>query len=159
MLRLSLVAVPVKAYPAASSTEAIHFNQLHADCGQRIAYEKHCPAHGAVDAAEIVKGYQYAPGQYVVIEASELESLRSAKDKVALAGTVRGCPRHRSPGVLRPLFVLVAGMPGGAAALLAVGASHARARQVGRGTSRHVRPSASRGRASARPNLGDGRAA
>jgi len=81
MLRLSLVTVPVKAYPAASSTEAVHFNQLHADCGQRIAYEKHCPAHGAVDAAEIVKGYQYAPGQYVVIEASELECLRSAKDK------------------------------------------------------------------------------
>ena len=81
MLRLSLVAVPVKAYPAASSSEAIHFNQLHADCGQRIAYEKRCPVHGAVEAAEIVKGYQYAPGQYVVIDAEELESLRSAKDK------------------------------------------------------------------------------
>jgi DNA end-binding protein Ku len=81
MLRLSLVAVPVKAYPAVSSSEAFHFNQLHADCGHRIAYEKRCPVHGAVEAAEIVKGYQYAPGQYVVIEADELESLRSAKDK------------------------------------------------------------------------------
>lgn len=81
MLRLSLVAVPVKAYPAASSSEAVHFNQLHADCGQRIAYEKRCPVHGVVEAAEIVKGYQYAPGQYVVIDADELESLRSAQDK------------------------------------------------------------------------------
>ena len=81
MLRLSLVAVPVKAYPATSSSDGIHFNQLHADCGQRIAYEKRCPVHGAVDAAEIVKGYQYASGQYVVIEAEELESLRSARDK------------------------------------------------------------------------------
>ena len=43
MLRLSLVAVPVKAYPATSSSDAIHFNQLHADCGERIAYEKRCP--------------------------------------------------------------------------------------------------------------------
>jgi len=81
MLRLSLVAVPVKAYPATSSSDGIHFNQLHADCGQRIAYEKRCPVHGAVDAAEIVKGYQYASGQYVVIEAEELEALRSARDK------------------------------------------------------------------------------
>jgi DNA end-binding protein Ku len=78
---LSLVAVPVKAYPATSSSDAIHFNQLHADCGERIAYEKRCPVHGAVEAAEIVKGYQYATGQYVIIEAEELESLRSAREK------------------------------------------------------------------------------
>jgi DNA end-binding protein Ku len=81
ILRLSLVAVPVKAYPATSSSDAIHFNQLHADCGQRIAYEKRCPVHGAVEAAEIVKGYQYANGQYVIIDAEELESLRSAREK------------------------------------------------------------------------------
>lgn len=81
MLRLSLVTVPVKAYPAVSSSETTHFNQLHADCGQRIAYEKHCPIHGRVENAEIAKGYQYAPGQYVVIDAAELESLRSAKDR------------------------------------------------------------------------------
>lgn len=81
ILRLSLVAVPVKAYPATSSSDSIHFNQLHADCGQRIAYEKRCPVHGAVEAAEIVKGYQYASGQYVIIDAEELESLRSARDK------------------------------------------------------------------------------
>ncbi len=81
LLRLSLVAVPVKAYPATSSSDAIHFNQLHADCGERIAYEKRCPVHGTVEAAEIVKGYQYATGQYVIIEAEELESLRSAREK------------------------------------------------------------------------------
>src|ERR1700686_2890085 len=68
LLRLSLVAVPVKAYPALSSAAAIHFNQLHADCGQRIHYQKHCPVHGAVEAADIVRGYQYAPDQYVVVE-------------------------------------------------------------------------------------------
>ena len=50
LLRLSLVAVPVKAYPATSSSDAIHFHQLHADCGQRITYEKRCPLHGVVEA-------------------------------------------------------------------------------------------------------------
>src|SRR5882724_1300816 len=48
LLKVSLVAVPVKAYPAAISSQETHFNQLHAGCGQRIRYEKHCPLHGKV---------------------------------------------------------------------------------------------------------------
>jgi DNA end-binding protein Ku len=81
LLRLSLVAVPVKAYPAVGTSATPHFNQLHAECGQRIRYEKRCPQHGPVDAAAIVRGYPYAPDQYVVIEGEELEKLRPAKDK------------------------------------------------------------------------------
>lgn len=56
-------------------------NQLHADCGQRIRYEKHCPKHGKVDGAAIVSGYEYAAGQYVVIDEDEIERLRPARDK------------------------------------------------------------------------------
>jgi DNA end-binding protein Ku len=82
LLRISLVAVPVKAYPALSSSgTASHFHFLHADCGQRISYHKHCPQHGAVSAEAIVRGYEYAPGQYVTMEAEELEQLRPARDK------------------------------------------------------------------------------
>ena len=81
LLRLSLVVVPVKAYPATTTSSGIHFNQLHANCGQRVKYEKHCPVHGAVEAAEIVRGYQYAPDQYVVVEPEELDKIRPAKDK------------------------------------------------------------------------------
>ena len=80
-LRLSLVVVPVKAYPAVSTTETISFNQLHADCGQRIQYQKLCPQHGKVEAEAIVRGYQYAPDQYVVVETAELDNLRPAKDQ------------------------------------------------------------------------------
>lgn len=81
LLQLSLVSVPVKAYPAVSTSDAVHFNQLHADCGQRIRYEKRCPVHGAVDAAAIVKGYPYARDQYVVVEPAELDKLRPAQDR------------------------------------------------------------------------------
>ena len=81
LLRFSLVAVPVKAYPAVSTTEEVHLNQLHRDCGQRIRYEKHCPTHGKVEADAIVRGYQYAPDQYVMIEPEELENIRPVKDK------------------------------------------------------------------------------
>ena len=84
ILQVSLVAVPVKAYPATSTTDTIRFNQLHAGCGQRIRYEKHCPTHGKVEAAAIVKGYPYAPDQYVVVEDSELERLRPPKEKALL---------------------------------------------------------------------------
>jgi DNA end-binding protein Ku len=81
LLRLSLVAVPVKAYPTRSSTAGVHFHQLHADCGQRINHQKRCPVHGPVENAAIVRGYQYARDQYVVVEPEELEKVRPAKDK------------------------------------------------------------------------------
>ena len=75
-LRLSLVCVPVKAYPAAvSGGGEIRFHQLHADCGCRIQYQKRCPQHGQVASDDIVSGYQHAQDQYVVIEAAELENL------------------------------------------------------------------------------------
>ncbi|MGE3806361.1 MAG: Ku protein [Gemmataceae bacterium] len=81
MLQFGLVAVPVKAYSVTRSAPSIHLNQLHADCGQRIRYEKHCPQHGKVDGAAIVSGYEYAAGQYVVIDEEEIEQLRTAQDK------------------------------------------------------------------------------
>ena len=81
LLQFSLVSIPVKAYPAVSSSETVHFNQLHADCGQRIRYEKRCPVHGPIEAAAIVKGYPYAPDHYVVVEPAELDRLRPARDR------------------------------------------------------------------------------
>ena len=81
LLRLSLVAVPVKAYAATTSGPEVRFNQLHANCGQRIRYEKRCPVHGKVDAAAIVSGYPVAPDRYVVVDESELEKLRPAQDR------------------------------------------------------------------------------
>jgi DNA end-binding protein Ku len=81
VLRLSLVAVPIKAYPAASTSQQVHFNQLHAGCGQRIRYEKHCPSHGKVEVGAIVSGYAYAPDQYVVIDQAELEPLRPPQER------------------------------------------------------------------------------
>jgi DNA end-binding protein Ku len=81
LLRLSLVAVPVKAYPAVATSEAIHLHQLHRACGQRIRYQKHCPLHGQVEADQIVKGCEYAPDQYALVEPEELENIRPEKDK------------------------------------------------------------------------------
>ena len=79
-LRLSLVSVPVKGYSAGLSGGAIRLNQLHAECHNRIKYQKTCPIHGPVSNDEIVSGYEYAKGQFVVIDPAELKQLRSEAD-------------------------------------------------------------------------------
>ncbi|MBI3407624.1 MAG: hypothetical protein HY040_04620 [Planctomycetes bacterium] len=60
---------------------AIEFNQLHARCGHRIQYHKTCPVHGKVEAADIVRGFCYAPDHYLEIEPAKLDKLRPVKDK------------------------------------------------------------------------------
>ncbi len=81
-LRLSLVWVPVKAYPASvSGGGRPQFHQLHADCHCRIRYQKTCPQHGEVDSEAIVSGYQYARDQYLVLEPAELERLPSQHER------------------------------------------------------------------------------
>jgi DNA end-binding protein Ku len=84
LLRLSLVSVPVKAYPAVTSTATSPFHLLHAACGQRIRYAKNCPQHGPVESDAIVRGYEYAPDQFVVVEAEELNRLRPVKDRALI---------------------------------------------------------------------------
>ena len=112
LLRFSLVAVPIKAYPAHTASDAISFNQLHAGCGERIRYQKHCPVHGQVDGEEIAKGYQYAPDQYVIVESSELEQLRPAKEK-ALSLEQFVDPQQIDPVVFsgRTLYLVPDGLP------------------------------------------------
>ena len=76
-LRVSLVSVPVRAYTAAATGGGrISLNQLHAECHSRIRYQKVCPIHGEISNDEIVSGYEYAKGQYVVVDPEEIESIR-----------------------------------------------------------------------------------
>jgi DNA end-binding protein Ku len=81
LLQLGLVGIPIKAFPAVRTREVSHFHQLHASCGERIRYAKQCPVHGPVDAAAIVKGYEYGPGQHLVLEPEDLDPLRPAQDR------------------------------------------------------------------------------
>jgi DNA end-binding protein Ku len=81
-LKISLVSIPVKAYTASSGSGAkITLNQLHDKCNSRIQYKKTCPIHGEVPSEEIVSGYEYQKGQYVIIDTDEIEKLRSERDK------------------------------------------------------------------------------
>jgi len=75
-IRLALVALPVKLYSALDSKEKISFNQIHEPSKQRIRYEKVAPGVGAVDKDEIVKGYEYQKGRYVLFSDEEFEALK-----------------------------------------------------------------------------------
>lgn len=77
-LRFSLISVPVKAFTAAAGGQNdIGFNLLHKGCNSRIRYKKVCPIHGEVEQREIVSGYEYSKGKYVVLEPEELSKLKS----------------------------------------------------------------------------------
>jgi len=91
-IQFSLVSVPVKAYTAAVSGGggAPSLNQLHKDCNSRIQYKKTCPIHGEVPNDQIVSGYQFADGQYVVIDTDELQKLRpKAAKSINIAAFVK----------------------------------------------------------------------
>ena len=75
-LKLSLVSCPVRLYPASSTSERISFNQLHKDTHNRINMKAVDPELGLVDRADLVKGYEYEDKQYIIIEESDLESVR-----------------------------------------------------------------------------------
>jgi DNA end-binding protein Ku len=98
-LKLSLVSVPVKAYTAtASGGGEVRLNQLHAECHSRINYKKSCPVHGEVSGEQIVSGYEYSKGQYVVIDTDELDKLRTEDDKAINVDT------FVAPDELDPVF-------------------------------------------------------
>lgn len=80
-LKLSLVNVPVRMYPAARS-ESLSFNQIHKVCGTRIKYDKRCPTcNCSVGNDELVKGYEFAKDQYVILDPEDFNKVRLESTK------------------------------------------------------------------------------
>ncbi len=80
-LKLSLVNIPVRMY-AATSTQSLSFNQLHVKCNTRIKYDKRCPTcEVSVPNEEIVKGYEYAKDQYVIVSEEDFAKVRLESNK------------------------------------------------------------------------------
>lgn len=75
-LRLALVSVPVKIYPATASGARISFHQVHKPSGKRIRYQKIVPGVGPVEADDIVSGYELENGRYVLLEPEEIDELK-----------------------------------------------------------------------------------
>jgi DNA end-binding protein Ku len=84
-LAFGLVAIPVKIYSTGEPSHEIHFHMIHAGCGERLYQQYVCPAHGAVERAEIAKGYEITKGHVVELSTSELRALDAvASDEIAI---------------------------------------------------------------------------
>jgi DNA end-binding protein Ku len=80
-IRLALVSIPVELFSATKSGGGIAFNQIHEPSGKRVKYEKTVPGLGPVDPADIIKGYEYEKGHYVLLDEKEIESVRLESKK------------------------------------------------------------------------------
>lgn len=75
-IRLALVSIPVEIFTATRTGARIAFNQIHEPSGQRIKYEKTVPGIGPVDIDDIVRGFEYAKGEYVLLDDKEIEGVK-----------------------------------------------------------------------------------
>ena len=75
-ISFGLVTVPVKLYSTGESSSGIQLNMLHGKCGTRLKQQYICPTDNeVVGRDEMVKGYEYAKGQYVLFSDEELKAL------------------------------------------------------------------------------------
>jgi DNA end-binding protein Ku len=82
-MKISLVNIPVRVFPATDSAATISFNQLHAECQTRIQQKRWCPrCEREVPMSEIVKGYEFEKGRYVVMSEEDIAKVRPESTRV-----------------------------------------------------------------------------
>ena len=82
-LKISLVNIPVKVFPATDAAATLSFNQLHAECQTRIQQKRWCPhCQREVPNTDIVKGYEFEKGRYVVVDETDIEKVRVESTRV-----------------------------------------------------------------------------
>ena len=82
-IKVSLVNIPVKVYPATEASATISFNQLHAACQTKIQQKKWCPkCEIELTQADIVKGYQFEKNRWVVIEEEDVAKVKTESTKI-----------------------------------------------------------------------------
>jgi DNA end-binding protein Ku len=82
-LKISLVNIPVKVFPATDAGATLSFNQLHAECQTRIQQKRWCPqCQREVPNTDIVKGYEFEKGRYVLVGDEDLDKVRVESTRV-----------------------------------------------------------------------------
>jgi DNA end-binding protein Ku len=82
-LKVSLVNIPIKVFPATETAGSISFNQLHAECQTRIQQKRWCPhCNREVANTELVKGFEFEKGRYVVLSEDDIEKVRPESTRV-----------------------------------------------------------------------------
>lgn len=75
-IRLSLVSIPVELFSAARTGAKPSFRQIHEPTGKPIHYEKVVAGVGPVDKDEIIKGFEYEKGDYVLLTDDEIDAVK-----------------------------------------------------------------------------------
>ena len=74
-INFGLVNIPI-GLAVAQQRQDVAFRTLHRECGTPIKQKRYCPTHERdVEADELVKGWEFSKGQFVVVEDSDLESV------------------------------------------------------------------------------------
>lgn len=91
-LRLSLVSIPVEMFSATKRGASISFRQIHEPSGKPVHYQKVVEGVGPVDADEIMKGYEYEPDNFVLLEPEEIDAVKlETKKTLELVQFVGAC--------------------------------------------------------------------
>jgi DNA end-binding protein Ku len=99
-LKISLVNIPIQVYPATEAAAALSFNQLHGECQTRIQQRKWCAKCGReVPNSEIVKGYEFERGRYVVLNDEDFDAVRPDSTRVI------DLVQFADAGALDPMYV------------------------------------------------------
>lgn len=80
-IRLALVSIPVEIYSATKSGAQVSFKQIHEPSGKPIHYEKVVTGLGPVDTDEIMKGFEYEKGNFVLLEQDEIDAVKLESKK------------------------------------------------------------------------------
>ena len=76
-VRFSLVTIPIQVFSAIEKSNDISFKQLHKGDHGKVKYKKVCSAcEEEVPYGDIVKGYEYEPDQFVILEKEEFDSIK-----------------------------------------------------------------------------------
>ena len=77
------MTIPIRVYSAIDQAETVRFNQLHRNCNGPVGYDKRCKkCNQPVTTQDIVKGYQYEPDQYVVLEPADFDKVRLESTRI-----------------------------------------------------------------------------
>jgi DNA end-binding protein Ku len=79
-LSFGLVSVPIQMYTSSETKGSISFNLMHQGCRSRLKQQYICPEDGkVVERTDMVKGYEFAKGQFVQFTKEELKKLEQEK--------------------------------------------------------------------------------
>ena len=82
-IQFSLVTIPIRIYNAIDSGQTISFNLLSKEGHNPVSYEKKDKVTGeTLRTEDIVKGYQYEPGQYVIIDQEDFDKVKLKSERI-----------------------------------------------------------------------------